>query len=134
MVKAVLDTNVLVSALFWRGTPYRCLLVAEAGLYELVISDEILDELEKVLAKKFRLSKGEVEEAVGVIQKIGQRVEISKRVQVVKYDPDDDKFLEAAIAAAAEIIVSGDQHLLQLHQYEGIQILKASDFLKQVLK
>jgi predicted nucleic acid-binding protein len=52
----------------------------------------------------------------------------------VKDDPDDDKFIEAAIASGAEIIVSGDQHLLQLHQYENIQILKARDFLKYVLK
>jgi putative PIN family toxin of toxin-antitoxin system len=114
-LKAVLDTNVLVSALFWRGIHYRCLLAAEADFYELVISDEIMDELTKVLVEKLRLTKGEVEESVGVIRKIGQRVEISKRVQIVKDDPDDDKFLEAAIASGAEIIVSGDQHLLQLH-------------------
>jgi predicted nucleic acid-binding protein len=64
-LKAVLDTNVLVSALFWRGIPYRCLLAAEADLYELVISDEIVDELAKVLVEKLRLTKGEAEESVG---------------------------------------------------------------------
>lgn len=133
-MKALLDTSVLVSALFWRGAPYRCLLAAEAGLYELVISGEIVDELAKELVNKFRLTKKETEEAVGAIRKIGQRVEISKRVQVVNDDPDDDKFLEAAIAASAENIVSGDQHLLRIHQYGNIQILKASNFIKQVLK
>lgn len=70
-MKAVMDTNVLISALFWRGAPYRCLLAAEAGLYELVISDEIVDELKGVLSEKFRLSKPEIEESVGAIRKIG---------------------------------------------------------------
>ena len=110
------------------------LLAAGAGLYELVISDEILDELAKVLVKKLRLTKEEAEESIGIIRKIGQRVEISERVKFVRDDPDDDKFLEAAIAAGAEIIVSGDRHLLRLHQYKGIQIMKVSDFLRQVLK
>jgi len=45
--KAVLDTNILVSALFWRGAPYRCLVAADAGLYHLIISEPIMDELEK---------------------------------------------------------------------------------------
>ncbi len=131
-MKAVFDTNVLVSALFWRGTPYRCLLAAEAGLFELVVSSEILDELVNVLERKFLLTNEEVAESVQLIRKIGRQVEITKRVHIVEDDPDDDKFLEAAIAADAEIIVSGDRHLLQLQRYEDVQILKANAFMKKI--
>ena len=133
-MKAVLDTNVLLSGMFWRGVPYRCLLAAKAGLFELVISDQILEELDRVLITKFHLSMEESEEAVRMIRKMGKQVEISRRIYVVKDDPADDKFLETATAAGAEIIVSGDRHLLELNEYKGIKILKAKDFLKKVLQ
>jgi len=55
-------------------------------------------------------------------------------LKVVKTDPEDDKFLETAIAGGAKIIVSGDRHLLELLQYQDIQILTASDFLTRILK
>ena len=52
-MRAVLDTNVLLSGLFWRGAPYECLLAAEAGLYELILANEILEELRDKLVTKF---------------------------------------------------------------------------------
>ena len=115
-MKAVMDTNVLVSALFWRGAPFRCLLAAKAGLYDLVFSEEILVELKRVLVEKFRLSNDEAEESLSFIRELGQAVKVTEKLRAVAKDPDDDKFLEAAVSAGAEIVVTGDRHLLELHQ------------------
>ena len=134
MVKAVLDTNILVSALFWRGAPYRCVVVAEAGLFELIIADAIMDEFAEVLAEKFLLSREEIAEAVGFIQKIGRTVDISGKLRAVKADADDDKFLEAALAAGAEYVVSGDRHLLQLGKFQHVKILTAQTFLDRITR
>jgi putative PIN family toxin of toxin-antitoxin system len=134
LVKAVLDTNILVSALFWRGAPYRCVVVAEAGLFELIIADAIMDEFAEVLAEKFLLSREEIAEAVGFIQKIGRTVDISGKLRAVKADADDDKFLEAALAAGAEYVVSGDRHLLQLGKFQHVKILTAQTFLDRITR
>lgn len=69
MIKAVLDTNILVSALFWRGAPYRCLISAEAGLYELILSEPILEELNQVLRRKFQLPAPEAQKSLLIIKK-----------------------------------------------------------------
>jgi putative PIN family toxin of toxin-antitoxin system len=128
-----LDTNILISGLLWRGSPYRCLQAAEAGIYEMVISEPILQELEAVLIGKFGFTDTKVESSVKLILEIGRRVEISEKLEVIKDDPDDDKFIEAAIAGGAAFIVSGDRHLLRLNEYKGIRILKARDFLDHLL-
>jgi predicted nucleic acid-binding protein len=59
----VLDTNILVSALLWRGAPYRCLLAVQAGLADLILSPPILEELRTVLATKFRHTPAEADDA-----------------------------------------------------------------------
>ena len=59
-------------------------------------------------------------------------VEVTKRVQAVPNDPEDDKFIECAISCNADYIVSGDRHLLNLKEYAGIRILKASEFLSNL--
>jgi uncharacterized protein len=128
-MKAVLDTNVLISALFWRGTPYRCLLTAELGLYELILCQEIINELEKVLSTKLNLPPVKVQDSIVKVCKIGRIVSIGDRIQVC-YDPKDNMCLEAAQAAGAEFIVSGDKHLLTLGQYRKSQIVAPAEFLK----
>ena len=133
-MKAVLDTNVLVSGLIWRGVPYRCLLAAKAGLFELVLSDEILSELGRVLREKFRLSEDEAAESVKLTREMGRIVEVTATIKAVAQDPEDDKFLEAAVSAGAGFIVSGDHHLLELGEYQDIKIIKAKEFLDLVLK
>ena len=67
-MRVVLDTNILISALFWRGAPHECLLSAEAGLYELILADEIFDELRDKLVDKFRNTDEEADQMVRNIQ------------------------------------------------------------------
>lgn len=124
-MRVVLDTNVLVSALLWRGAPYRCLIAIQAGLVELVLSPPILHELRDVLIRKFRHTANEADEAVAFIRTVSKHVEISGQVQLVVEDPADDKFIETAQVAGANFIVSGDRHLLALGARSPIQIITA---------
>lgn len=131
-MRVVLDTNILVSALLWRGAPYRCLLAVLAGLADLVVSPPILEELRAVLMTKFRHPTRDADEAIGLIQAAADVVEISGELRVVPDDPDDDKFVETAQAGHAERIVSGDRHLLALGSASGVPVITAREFLNQI--
>ncbi len=128
-MKAVFDTNILVSAIFWRGSPYRCLLAAQAGLVELYVSPPILAELVRVLQDKFQLSPEWVDEVVGAVRGVARVVEISGTVHVVVDDPSDDKFIETAQMANVEYLVSGDHHLLTYGELGEVRVVTARMFL-----
>jgi len=131
-MRVVLDTNILVSALLWRGTPYRCLLAVQAGLADLVISPPILEELRTVLVTKFRHTGPDADEAIGLIRAAADVVEIAGRLRVIPDDPDDDKFVETAQIGRAELIVSGDRHLLALGSAAGVPVITARGFLDRL--
>ena len=105
VVKVIFDTNILVSGHFWKGPPYRCLLAAEAGLAVLVLSDPIVSELREKLTDKFALSNSEVDAIVDRLSTHAERVPVQGRSGWVQQDPDDDKFIDAALSAGATIIV-----------------------------
>jgi uncharacterized protein len=128
-VKAVFDTNILISAIFWRGSPYRCLLAAQAGLVNLYLSPPILAELVRVLQVKFQLSLEQIEEVVAVVRGAASVVEITGTVHVVSDDPSDDKFVETAQIANVEYLVSGDYHLLSCHALGKVRVVTARMFL-----
>ena len=128
-MRAIFDTNILVSAVFWRGGPYRCLLAAQAGIVELILSEPILSEFQRVLIGKFHLTSGQVEENLAAMRATATLVKIAGTLHVVSDDPDDDKFIETAQVARAEYLISGDRHLLSLGSYEGVTILNARAFL-----
>jgi uncharacterized protein len=131
-MRVVLDTNILVSALLWRGAPHRCLLAVQAGLADLVVSPPILDELRVVLMTKFQFTVPDADEAVTLIRAAADMVEISGQLRVVADDPDDDKFVETARTGRAEIIVSGDRHLLALGSGTGVPVFTAREFLDRL--
>jgi putative PIN family toxin of toxin-antitoxin system len=128
----VFDTNVWISGLMWRGDPYRCLSLARAGLVQLAYCPPMAAELAEKLRTKFRYSEHEIRAVVYELRRIASRVEITGQVKAMVADPDDDKFIECALVAGADLIVSTDRHLLDLVQYQHIQILSASDFLVRV--
>ena len=127
--RVVLDTNVTISALLWRGAPYRVVLLAKAKVIQAVYCDEMLGELTEKLREKFHFDESRIRAAVYQIRQYTERVEIARILQVVKDDPDDDKFVECAIAGNARWLVSGDQHLLDIGEYQGISIVTAENFL-----
>jgi predicted nucleic acid-binding protein len=129
VTKAVFDT---VSGHFWKGPPYRCLMAAEAGLVSLVLSESITSELREKLTEKFDVPPAEVDAIIDRLRARAESVSAQGRSGWVTQDPDDDKFIDAALAGGATIIVSGDRHLLDLGSVEGIDILTARQFLDRL--
>ena len=133
--KAVMDTNVFISGVFFSGLPYRILQAWQSGEFELVISHEILDEYRRV---------GEilVEEHPGInfnpiLNFVIEHAKVYKPVKLkepVCEDPDDDKFFACALSSGSRVIISGDKHLLKVSGYQGIKVLKPREFVDRYLR
>ena len=129
-MRIVVDTNVIVSALVFGGLPRRIFELVEGGYCELFYAAEIQEETRRVLRDKFGWDEDRLDRYLRTLWSLGKRVVLRHRVNAVREDPDDDRILECALAADADVIVSGDRHLLKLGAYEGITILTPRDFLK----
>ncbi len=134
-LRLVLDTNVVLSAFLWRGTPHRLLqTIRQRENFTLFSSDILLAELARVLSRPGpakRLSTCNVT-ARQILTDYAQAVDFvspDATPRVVADDPDDDHVIAAAVAANADFIASGDRHLLILGTYQAIRILRPSDML-----
>jgi uncharacterized protein len=131
-VRLVLDTNTALSGLLWGGTPGRLIDAAEAGQVELVSSAALLAELQGVLSReKFArqlarrgLTVADVFDGYAALVSIVTPAVITP---TITRDPADDQVLAAALAAQADLIVSGDAHLLDLKSFLGISIVNAAE-------
>ncbi len=131
--KAVFDINIYISAVIFGGAPRLCLELARKRRCELYVSQPILLELAKVLARKFGWPKEQTEDLITGLINITSLVEPREKIRRIKNDLTDNSILEAALAAKADCIVSGDKrHLLPLKKFRGIQIVTAAEFLKVV--
>jgi len=138
-LNAVLDTNVLISGILWRGVPFNLLRWAEEGRLRIYTSLEILAEVYRVLSyPKFKQYIDNQQTSPGeLFAKIVSLCTIIQVDQVVKgvcSDADDEKFLSCALAANVEVLVSGDKHLLDLEQYQSVRILTAREFYQEHIK
>lgn len=130
----VFDTNILFSALGWRGRPYECLEHARNGSVTGITCQELLDELADKLRTKLAFSDEQVAETLADLLGFLGLVTISNTLHVIDADPDDDKVLECAVVGHATYIVSGDRrHVLPLGSYQGIAIVSAAVFLTTVM-
>ena len=135
-IRAVIDTNVLVSGIISsKGAPRKILDFARKDVFKIVSSGSINHEILDVLHRDHIYAKYHLtEEVIDGISALlyegtiltGDRYTVAK----IKKDPDDDKFLACALEGEADYIVSGDDHLLGLKHYKGIQIVTARDFLR----
>lgn len=133
MTRAVIDTNVFVSAILG-GRLAPVLDFWQAGQFTLVVSDEIVREYVEVLRRpKLRLAAAEIDAIASFTLQRAEFVVPLERVAVVAADPPDNKFLEAAAAGAVDLLVSGDHHLLNLGRFRNIPIVTAREFLDQIL-
>ena len=124
------DTNVLVSGVFFGGIPGTIVAAAEAGTFSLVLSPAILDELRRVFSRpKFGLDPKAVQLLMADIESTALVVNPQKRHQVVSEDRDDDAVVDCAVEAKAMYIVSGDAHLTSLGTVEGITVLTPRQFV-----
>ena len=138
-MRLTLDTNVVLSALLWRGTPYRLLDAARqsAQLVQMYSSLPLLEELADVLGRPFCLQRMAL---IGItaqplLTDYASVVELVEPAAITptSRDPDDDVVLATALAAGAHIIVSGDRDLLDLTEYEGIRIVTAAQAVTMIV-
>jgi putative PIN family toxin of toxin-antitoxin system len=130
MIRVCADTNIYISALIFGGLPGVFLDVGLRGGFHLVLSRPLLDELDEKLREKFMVGE---EDAAGVrarLEKAALVVEPDVVLNVVTDDPDDNRVLECAMTGRADVIVSGDRHLLRLRLHNGIPIMTARQFLE----
>ena len=130
MIRVVLDTNVLVSAIISDGKSRELLKKGIARQYQIVTSDLILKELVSVLRRpKFKTSEDEVRKTVIALIRTADVVSVKTKIKAVEVDPKDDMIIETAIDGDAEIIVSGDSHLIALKIFEEIKIVTVEEML-----
>jgi len=135
-MRAVLDTNVLVSALIVKvGKPAQ--ILRQVGKFELLTSEEILAETERVLhyeriRRRYHLTEEDIRSFIAHLRAVAEMVQVQNQVEVIKEDPDDNKFLACGLAGGASHIVSGDPHLKELKEYQGIKIMSPAQFLELI--
>jgi putative PIN family toxin of toxin-antitoxin system len=130
VIRATADSNIYISALHFGGPPDDFLDLARSGAIHLSISDDIINEVTRVLREKFGWSKEALALFQERIQDFTERVVPTQRIDVVKEDPADNRIVECAVAGKSEYLVTRDNHLLKLNAFGGTQIIKVADFLE----
>jgi putative PIN family toxin of toxin-antitoxin system len=133
-VKVVVDTNVVVSALLFGGTPGELISLWRGKTIRPLASKQIIDEYLRVLTyPKFKLSEEDINYLLySEILPYFEVVEVYSGEQVIEQDHEDDKFIQCALTGKAKFIISGDHHLLAMKSYRKIKILSPADFLLKV--
>ena len=130
-MKSVLDTNIFISGIFWRGASNKVIINWKEGKFMLVTSLETISEIIKVLKDfKIRLSDDMIKEWVDLIVRNSIIVEPKEKIEIVKDDPKDNIFIETAVAGNVDYIISQDNHLLKLKEFRGIKIITPEEFNK----
>ena len=141
MIRVVFDTNVFISALFNpKRPPAQLLEFALQGKIKFIVSPPLIAEIERVLAypkvkkllKKRKTNPAEIEKALAKVLKLAVLTPGELRVGAIADDPSDDMVLACALEGKADYIVIGDHHLLNLRDYQGVQIVSPAKLLKQI--
>lgn len=136
-VRLILDTNIVVSALLWGGIPRRLLELGRDNTVTLFTSPDLLDELADVLNRE-KFSKLLLQHQLTpdyLMQRYGMLAQVVNSVPIertVPDDPDDDAVLACALAAHAQMIVTGDSDLIVLHPWQGIDIVSPAEALQRL--
>ncbi len=133
-MKIVVDTNVVISGVFFGGNPRHIVEAIVDGDFNAYATTEIVDEYMGIIESMIERKQGILTQSIlspffSSLKMIESRTDVE-----VSRDPDDDKFIECALDAEALYIVSGDNDLLDIGEYEGIQIVTASEFCARYLK
>jgi len=129
-IRVVIDTNVLISS-FWGKKPEEVIKLWAKGAVTAVISPDILKEYLEVI-QRFDLSEDDMDAVMEVLSDSAHNIYVTPRekVNAVKKDKSDNKFIECAIAGRAIYIISGDKHLRDVKEYKGIEILTPAEFIE----
>ena len=127
-LRVVFDTNVYISAFIYpEGVPFRIWQQAVKGRFVLLVSPAIVREIAKVL-RRFQWQEHEVVRYLKLVAKVAHIVAPTVVVHAVSEDETDNRILECAVTGGADVVVSGDRHLLLLKSFEGIGIVRPVDF------
>ena len=129
-MRVVLDTNIIISGLNFRGNERLVLELARRGRFELYLSPFILQEAAGVLARKFGWSEERSTQVLRMLQSTAIVVEPQRILSVIEKNHADNQILACALEASADYLITGDRrHLLPLETYRNVQIINASQFL-----
>jgi uncharacterized protein len=131
-LRVVIDTNVMISS-FWGGKPFDIIQMWNEGRFILLTSRQILNEYIEVL-KRFNLPEEDID-AITILLSDPRKTFIVNRkskVNLVKQDPEDNKFLECALDGNADYIISGDIHLLECYAFKYCKIITPAEFLERI--
>lgn len=133
-VKVVVDTNVLVSALLFGGKPAKLIPLWQRDTIRPLASKEIIDEFLRVFTyPKFKLTEEDVNFLLyHEILPHFEVIDVEPGPNIIKKDPEDDKFIRCALTGKVKWIISGDQHLLALKSYQKVKIFSPADFLLEL--
>ena len=135
-MRIVLDTNVWLSGIFWNGEASKIIEKAEKKDIQIIISEDILSEIIKVLNRESKFQKYilnlklSIEDLLRTILSISTLIEKKSKLDIIKVDPKDNIILEVAIDGKVDYVISYDNHLLNMIEFRGIKIISPGEFLK----
>ena len=129
MVSVTVDTNLWISAFNYRGNPRKLIDMAEAGKIDVAISDAIIEETKRILARRFSWPPEDIRDAEAEMRRIGRHITPRVTLDVVKDDSADNRIVECAVSAGSEFIVTGDKDLLRIGVYDSIRMITVTEFL-----
>ena len=124
MLRIVFDSNVYISALLFKGIPGNILEMAHKDKIVLIVSDEIIAETERILEDKFKWPKHNIDKFKRRLSGISENIKPGIKLDIIRERESDNRILECAISGNANLIVSGDKHLLKLKSYKNIPIVR----------
>ena|SRR3989338_601097 len=132
-MRVVLDTNVFISGIHWTGNSEKIIFMFRNKTFELVSSIPIIEEITKTL-RNFRipLSEEDISNWENMILENAMLVEPEEKIDIIKEDFSDNKFIEASVAGKADYIITQDNHLLKIKEFRGIKILTPEEFLSRL--
>jgi putative PIN family toxin of toxin-antitoxin system len=134
MPKVVADANVYISAILFGGKPSEVRNLARQRKIELLLSEAILDQIARVLKRKFDWPDWQISETIEELRTSATLITPKETLKVIKEKESDNRILECAVEGKAQYIVSGDErHLLPLKEYQGIKILSPAEFFENFL-
>jgi putative PIN family toxin of toxin-antitoxin system len=133
MLKVVFDTNIIISAFNFGGKPAEVVKLGVDRKIKNIISEFILSEARNVLLSKFLWTQEEAEAAISTIMKFSETVNPPKEsIDIISACPPDNRILECAVEGGADYIISGDRHLKDLQEFQGIKIVDPATFLAAI--
>ena len=132
-MKIVIDSNIFVSSFFWGGNPRYVFERVINGLDESFTTEEILKEIKSVMnSGKFNANSNEIQDYIKIIKKYSKIIDSENIPKDISRDNDDNKILQCGLDGDVDFIITGDNDLLVLMEYEKIKIVKPKDYLEIV--